>query len=130
MDVGDIVGTISSAFKGDPKKLVGALSGLIGNSGGLSNLVSGLKGGGLGDEVDSWVGKGQNKPVDPDRLANALGADKVKEVASKAGATEDEAKGGIAAAIPKLIDQLTPDGKVPSSGVGSILSGLKGMLGG
>lgn len=130
MDIGDIVGNVSSAFQGDPKKLVGALSGLIGNSGGLSKLVSGLKGGGLGDEVDSWVGKGKNKPADPDRLARALGAGKVKEVASKAGVTEDEAKGGIAAALPQLIDQLTPDGGVPTSGVGSILDGLKGMLGG
>ena len=54
----------------------------------------------------------------------------VKEVAVQAGATEDEVKGGVAAALPKLIDQPTPDGNVPASGVGSIIEGLKGALGG
>ncbi len=129
MDIDDVVAKVSGVFPGDAKKLVGSLAGLIGNSKGLGGLVSGLKSGGLGGEVDSWVGKGDNRPADKDRLAKALGADRVKDVAKRTGVSEDEAKGGIAAALPKLIDQLTPDGKVPSSGVGSILSGLKGMLG-
>jgi uncharacterized protein YidB (DUF937 family) len=54
----------------------------------------------------------------------------VKAVAQQAGVSEDEAKNCIAAALPHLIDQLTPEGSVPSSGVGGTLDSLKGMLGG
>jgi uncharacterized protein YidB (DUF937 family) len=59
-----------------------------------------------------------------------LGADKVNAVADQAGVSRDQAKTDLAAALPRLIDQLTPDGAVPSSGVGGALRGLRGTLGG
>jgi uncharacterized protein YidB (DUF937 family) len=129
MDIKDIVGEVSKLDGGNPMKLLGAVSGLVGNSQGLSGLVDQLTKGGLGNEVSSWIGKGENKAVDPKALANAIGPDKVAAVAAQAGVSPQEAQGGLAAMLPKLIDQLTPNGSVPTSGVGSILSGLKGVLG-
>ena len=129
MDIGSIVNEVSGLAGGDPKKLLGAVGGLIGNSQGLSGLVDQLTKSGLGDQVSSWIGKGENKPVDPKALGDAIGSDKVAAVASQAGVSQSEAQAGLAAMLPKLIDQLTPDGSVPSSGVGSVLNGLKGMLG-
>jgi uncharacterized protein YidB (DUF937 family) len=123
-------GDISGAVGGDPKKLLGSIGGLIGNSAGLQNLVGTLSKSGLASQVDSWVGTGKNQAVDPQQLAGAIGEDKVKAVAQQAGVSEEQAKTGLAAALPKLIDQLTPNGSVPTSGVGSIISGLEGMLGG
>ena len=124
MDIGEIAGDISGAVGGDPKKLLGSIGGLIGNSAGLQNLVGTLSKSGLASQVDSWVGTGKNQAVDPQQLASAIGEDKVKAV------SQEQAKTGLAAAFPKLIDQLTPNGSVPTAGVGSIISGLEGMLGG
>ena len=130
MDVQGLVDRVSDLAGGDSgKKLVEAVSGLIGNSSGLSSLVSNLSQGGLGEQVQSWVGKGSNVAADPEQLASAIGNEKVHEVATEAGVTDEQAKTGIAAVLPQLIDQLTPDGAVPTSGVGGMLQGLKGMLG-
>jgi uncharacterized protein YidB (DUF937 family) len=129
MDIKSIVGEVSGLTGGDPMKLLGAVGGLIGNSKGLSGLVGQLTQGGLGNEVSSWIAKGENQAVDPKALANAIGPDKVAAVATQAGVSTHEAEGALAAMLPKLIDQLTPNGSVPTSGVGSILNGLKGVLG-
>ena len=128
MDISSILGAVSGSAGGN-QKLLGALGGLIGNSQGLSGLVGQLTKGGLGNEVSSWIGKGENKPADPQALADAFGPDKVAAVAAEAGVSPQEAQTGLAAMLPKLIDQLTPNGSVPSSGVGSMLGGLKGLLG-
>src|SRR5215471_8809168 len=62
--------------------LKGGLGGLLAGgaagtvlSGGLGDLLKQLQQGGQGETADSWVGKGQNKPIAPGDLANALGAD-------------------------------------------------------
>src|ERR687886_47866 len=44
---------------------------------GLGHLVERLTKGGLGGPVQSWVGPGQNQPVTPDQLHDALGPDVV-----------------------------------------------------
>jgi uncharacterized protein YidB (DUF937 family) len=99
----------------------GALSGL----GGLGGILSKLQGGGLGKKADSWVAVGPNEDVDPDALEAALGKDHVAKLASEAGVSHDEAKTGLSALLPKLVDQVTPDGKVPGAGqMGGLLGGL------
>jgi uncharacterized protein YidB (DUF937 family) len=77
----------------------------------------------------SAIGERQNEAADPEQLASAIGEDKVHEVATEAGVRDEQAKTGIAVVLPQLIDQLTPDGSVPTSGVGGALEGLKGLLG-
>ena len=42
-------------------------------SGGLGNLLNQLKQSGHGETASTWVGKGQNKEIAPNDLANALG---------------------------------------------------------
>jgi uncharacterized protein YidB (DUF937 family) len=36
----------------------------------------------LGDVAGSWVGKGANLPVSGEQVINALGSDKIREIAS------------------------------------------------
>ena len=40
--------------------------------GGLGGLLNKLQQGGLGDQTNSWVGSGQNQPVSPSQLGQAL----------------------------------------------------------
>ncbi|MFN8630721.1 MAG: YidB family protein [Chloroflexota bacterium] len=110
--------------------IVGAIGGLVSGHGGLEGLIGQLTSGGLGDVVNSWVGTGPNQHVDPAHLANALGNDKVSELAGKAGLPVEQFLPILASALPSIIDALTPDGKVSSgdaaSGfdIGGILQGL------
>lgn len=95
-----------------------------GSEGGLGGLLGKLESGGVGDTVMSWVGTGPNKAVDPARLGDALGADRLSQFANQAGVSSSEASTLLAGMLPSLVDKLTPDGKMPDAG------GLDGLIGG
>ena len=84
------------------------------NFGGLGGLLAQLQAGGLDDIVKSWVGTGQNKPVQPDELGDALGKRAVTQMADKAGCTQDDLLTQLSKALPGLIDKLTQDGRIPT----------------
>jgi uncharacterized protein YidB (DUF937 family) len=92
--------------------------------GGLGGLIAKFSKAGLGHKADSWVSTGPNQPLEPHEVENALGADTINDLASKAGVSNDAAKGGLASMLPKLIDQLTPGGSVPGGGLGKLAKGL------
>jgi uncharacterized protein YidB (DUF937 family) len=101
--------------------LKGPLGGLLGGaaagsviSGGLGDLLKQLQQGGQGDAANSWVGKGQNKPISPNDLAGALGADQIDSIASQSGLSRDDLLKGLSQYLPQVIDHLTPDGRLPT----------------
>ena len=99
----------------------GALKGM----GGLGGLLGKLQKGGLGSKTQSWVSTGPNEAVEPDELEQALGKDAVASMAAEAGVSHDEAKSGLAAMLPGLVDKLTPDGSVPGADkLGGLVKGL------
>jgi uncharacterized protein YidB (DUF937 family) len=110
--------------------IAGAIGGLVGGEGGLEGLVGKLSAGGLGDVVSSWVGTGPNKAVDPGQLANALGHDRVQQLAGQAGLSTDALMPMLAGALPAVVDAITPHGKVPGGDaaagldIGGLLEGL------
>jgi len=81
--------------------------------GGLSGLIEKFKTNGLGEVVSSWIGTGSNLPVTADQISSLLGADGLRDIASKAGVSPEQVSGHLADILPRLIDQLTPDGKLP-----------------
>jgi uncharacterized protein YidB (DUF937 family) len=101
--------------------LKGPLGGLLGGaaagtvlSGGLSDLLKQLQESGHGEKANSWVGSGQNQQISPGDLANALGADQIDQLSSQSGLSRDELLNGLSQYLPKVVDHLTPDGRVPT----------------
>ncbi len=101
--------------------LKGGLGGLIAGgaagsvlSGGLGDLLNQLQQSGHGETANSWVGKGQNKPIAPGDLASALGADQIDSLAAQSGLSRDELLSGLSQYLPQVIDHLTPDGRLPT----------------
>ncbi|MCK1650202.1 DUF937 domain-containing protein [Bradyrhizobium sp. 149] len=101
--------------------LKGGLGGLLAGgaagsvlSGGLGDLLNQLQQGGHGDTASTWVGKGENKPIAPGDLANALGADQIESLSAQSGLPRDELLSGLSQYLPKVIDHLTPDGRLPT----------------
>lgn len=113
--------------------LTGLASG-IEEEGGLDALLGKLRDGGLGPQVDSWIGGGPNEPVDPQRLGAALGDDEVQRLSAKSGLDVGMLLPLLAAFLPQIIDMLTPGGKAPEGGLGQATGGgmpdLGGLLGG
>jgi uncharacterized protein YidB (DUF937 family) len=104
---------------GSQKGLMDQVFGLINNPeiGGLGGLVQMFNNKGLGDAMSSWIGTGENKPVSGDQIANALGSEKIREIAEKLGMNGTDAANSLAALLPKVIDGLTPDGAIPQGGL-------------
>jgi uncharacterized protein YidB (DUF937 family) len=101
---------------GAPANVAQALLGMLseGRAGGLAGLLQGFEQGGLGHLVASWVGGGQNLPVTADQVQGALGADRIQELAQRAGIPPGEASQAIAAVLPAVVDRLTPNGRLDS----------------
>jgi uncharacterized protein YidB (DUF937 family) len=103
--------------------LKGGLGGLLAGgaagsvlSGGLGDLLNQLQQGGHSDAANSWVGKGQNKPIAPGDLASALGADQIDSLSKQSGLSRDELLSGLSQYLPQVVDHLTPDGRLPTEG--------------
>ena len=101
--------------------LKGGLGGLLAGgaagsviSGGLGDLLKQFQQNGQGDTANSWVGKGENKPIAPGDLANALGANQIDSLASQSGLSRDELLSGLSQYLPGVVDHLTPDGRLPT----------------
>jgi uncharacterized protein YidB (DUF937 family) len=83
---------------------------------------------GMGDQMSSWVGKGENLPISADQLSSVLGSGAIGDIASKLGVDQGQAGGLLAQVLPGIIDQLTPNGQAPAGGLGGA-DDLMGMLG-
>jgi uncharacterized protein YidB (DUF937 family) len=81
--------------------------------GGLGGLLEQLAGSGYGQQAASWVGTGQNEPLPPQAWSQVLGPDQLSAIAAQAGISEDDARHGLSALLPQVVDQLTPQGQMP-----------------
>lgn len=106
---------------------------LVQNSeGGLGGLLAKLTQGGLGEQVASWVGTGQNLPVSAEQISQVLGGAGLGDIAAQLGLSRENAAGQLADLLPQVIDGLTPNGQVPDAGSDFLtqgLSALGGLLG-
>jgi uncharacterized protein YidB (DUF937 family) len=104
-------------------------AGGLGGLGGLAGLIAAFQQSGLGDQVQSWVGTGQNMPIGAEQLERVLGSDALGDIARQLGLSSGDAAAGLADVLPGLIDQLTPQGQLPAGGLGDVASIME-MLGG
>jgi uncharacterized protein YidB (DUF937 family) len=97
--------------------------------GGLQGIVSQLTSAGLGQRVQSWIGNGENKPVSGQQIQQAMDPAALAQLAQQTGMSPDQIANHVAQALPSLIDQVTPSGKVPSSDpLAQGAKNLKGMF--
>ena len=101
-----------SDASGEAAPLVGVLSGLLAQSGGLQGLAKKFSQSGQGNAFSSWVGMGENQPVSSDQIQKALGSDQVSALAARMGVDPALASSFLAEYLPKIVDKLTPEGKV------------------
>jgi len=101
--------------------LKGGLGGLLGGAaagsvitGGLGDLLKQLQQGGQQETTNSWVGKGPNKPISPGDLSSALGADQIDQLSRQSGLSQEDLLNGLSRYLPRVIDHLTPDGRLPT----------------
>jgi uncharacterized protein YidB (DUF937 family) len=82
--------------------------------GGLNDLIGKLTAGGAAPQVNSWIGPGANQPIQPGQLGSALGQSTLDDLAARSGMTQQELLNQLAAALPQIINHLTPNGRMPT----------------
>jgi uncharacterized protein YidB (DUF937 family) len=98
----------------------GAAGGLV--SGGLNDLLKQFQQGGQGGAVQSWIGTGPNQEISPNDLSKALGEDQIKTIMEHSGMSRSELLAALSQHLPELINQLTPNGRIPTEQEASRLS--------
>jgi uncharacterized protein YidB (DUF937 family) len=93
--------------------LAGGAAGSI-LSGGLGDLLHQFTQAGQGQVAQSWIGNGPNQPVSTDDLAKALGADQINTLMAHSGLSRADLLAGLSQHLPEVVDQLTPDGRLPT----------------
>jgi uncharacterized protein YidB (DUF937 family) len=104
---------LNDLLKGGLGGLLGGLAGGVLGSG-LDRLLKQFQQNGLGDVADSWVSKGPNKDISTNDLARSIGLDDIDALAGQTGLSRDDLLSGLQQQLPDLVDQLTPDGRMPT----------------
>jgi uncharacterized protein YidB (DUF937 family) len=83
------------------------------DGGGLSAFAQLFHANGLGSIVQSWIGTGANEPITSQQLESAVGSDWIAQLAERAGVSSETVKTQLVEVLPKIVDRLTPSGKLP-----------------
>jgi len=88
------------------------LGGLLGA--GLGGLLQQFEQAGHGAEAQSWVSRGDNQPISPSDVQETFGADTIDTLVQQLGVSRNELLSGLAQVLPQAVDQMTPDGRLPT----------------
>jgi uncharacterized protein YidB (DUF937 family) len=100
--------------------LSGGLGGLLASGSGGAALSTGLgallqqfQQGGNAEQANSWVGTGSNKDISEQELAKSIGAEDIQMLSDHTGMGRDDLLSALRTELPKVVDQLTPQGRLP-----------------
>jgi uncharacterized protein YidB (DUF937 family) len=91
-----------------------SLQKMFNDNGGLDGLTSKLTSSGFGQQVQSWIGTGENKPISGADVQQAVGQNEIHQMAENAGMSDEEASDHVAQALPEMVNQATPQGELPA----------------
>eukprot|EP01037_Dinobryon_pediforme_P016072 gene16071-16244_t len=118
-------GGLAQALPGILTQLVGNAQGAAG--GGLPGLLAQFENAGLGQQVASWVGPGENLPIAAEHILQAIPPETLDGWAAKVGVSHEQLATVLAQVLPHAVDHATPDGTVPPEGAPA--PDLAGLLG-
>jgi len=109
--LGGLGGLLGGALGGGAMSS-GLLGGLLGD--GLKKLVGDMQSNGMGQQAQSWVGTGANQSIDRSDLAKAIGSEDLDVLTRQTGIPRDQFLSAMETELPQAVDELTPDGRIPS----------------
>jgi uncharacterized protein YidB (DUF937 family) len=108
-----------------------ALTKMLSANGGVQGLMAKMSSSGMGQQVHSWIGTGENKPVSGAQVSQALDTDSLNKMAKETGSTPEKVSEDVAKVLPEVVNKATPDGQVPKQGDDPLSKGvdaIKGMF--
>ena len=86
---------------------------LLQQHGGLQGMLGKFQQAGYGEQAQSWIGTGQNMPIDAGALSQIFGQGQLSQIAQQLGIPHDQVAGQLAQELPNVVDRMTPDGQIP-----------------
>lgn len=83
------------------------------SNGGLQGLTEKLSNSGMGKQVQSWIGPGDNEPISGQQVQQAVDPNELHAMAQNAGMSDEEASEQLAKAMPQMVNEATPQGQIP-----------------
>lgn len=110
------LGSLFGGSSGEAKPTDGTTRGFVGAllTGGLLDLVKQFQAAGKGRTAESWVNTGANEPITPTDLSKVLTNEQVEFLTQRTGLSRDELLQGLSEKLPQAVDELTPQGRVPT----------------
>ena len=110
-----------------------ALSGLTSGEGlDLGGIMEKMKAGGMGDQLESYLGDGENQEMSADQVKSAFGEEGISNFADKLGVDTDTAASQLKDVLPGLLDKASSGGSIAESltggGAGGLLDMAKGFF--
>jgi uncharacterized protein YidB (DUF937 family) len=78
--------------------------------GSIGGLLQQLQQSGLGPQVASWLGNGENLPISADQLKDALSDQHLRQLATQLGIPVDQLLDQLSQHLPGAIDHMSPNG--------------------
>jgi uncharacterized protein YidB (DUF937 family) len=126
--LGALLGSLGGG-QGQGANLLTAAMSLLQQNGGLNGVLDTFRQGGMAQHADSWVSTGPNIGISGDQLQQVFGGSSIGNIASQLGMSNGQASSAMAQILPELINQLTPNGQVPSDHGDLISKGLAMLTG-
>jgi len=90
----------------------GILDGIVGGCG-LREVLDRFRNVGAGEQIESWVSRGENQPLQRDQIEQAIDPTTLDELSRQTGLSQQELIDRIAKDLPAAVDKLTPMGQLP-----------------
>jgi uncharacterized protein YidB (DUF937 family) len=104
----------------------------VSRNGGIGTVLQRVNQQGYGSHADSWLGTGANHALPANAAQQLLGPEELANFSSQLGVGEDEVAHGFSEILPEVVDQLSPQGSLPSDADQTLDAGqsaLQRMLG-
>ena len=62
----------------------------------------------------SWISTGENKPLTANDLSTVLSEEQIAFLTERTGLTKEELLAGLSKKLPETINELTPEGRIPT----------------
>ena len=115
IDIGDIATALQSVFSSENGLDLGA-------------IFSQLQDSNLSEIVASWVGSGENKPIEPDQVEAIVPQEKIEALANQLGISHESAKKALADALPRVVDEATNEEPSLAEQLFNQIGGVEGAI--
>jgi len=118
----------------DNNAVTAALTNLLGDGQGNLNLQAiaskMTESGQLGDVLKSWLGDGANNAISAQGIMDLFGEGQLADIASQLGTNTNDIAGGLAEALPQMMDKASSGGSLLDSfgGADGLLDAAKSFL--